>query len=239
VTGHTGHVSLVLALGWLATLLGRQAIPPLLPTISETLGLSSVQVGFALKAMMGLNALVQYPSGRLSDQLTRKSVLVVSLGLTTAGFCLLVASFTYSVFLLGVCLVGIGGGGYFTPARAYLSDLFVEKLGRVYGLQSASGMTGSMLASARGGRRSCPRHCCAVSRPDSSMSSAARLTCSVASISISDGRGRVSPRPRPSAECSPFAWWSRSSSRAFSDFFRPSFRSRRDFRRRLRVSASV
>lgn len=147
ITGYTGRISLVLALGWLATLLGRQAIPPLLPAISRTLGLSSVQAGFALTVMLGLNALVQYPSGRLSDELSRKSVLVVSLTLTAVGFGLLASSITYLLFLLGVCLVGIGGGGYFSPSRAYLSDLFVEKLGQVYGLQSASGMTGSMLAS--------------------------------------------------------------------------------------------
>ncbi|MFB6160346.1 MAG: MFS transporter [Haloferacaceae archaeon] len=146
LTGYSGRVSTVLAVGWTATLLGRQALSPLLPAIVADLGLSPAQAGFALTLMMGLYAAVQYPSGRVSDQLSRTTVLAAGVGVMVVGFGLLTTATGYGALLLGVSLVGIGAGCYFSPARAFVSDLFVERRGQAFGVHTAAGMVGGVLA---------------------------------------------------------------------------------------------
>lgn len=145
-TGYTGRLSLALAAGWFATRLGRNVLPPLLPTISEDLAISPATAGFVLTLMWGIYAALQYPAGRLSDQWSRTTVLTVSLAVMVAGYLLLSAVTTFPVLLAGVTLVGVGGGLYFVPTRAFLSDLFVERRGQALGLQQASGAVGSAAA---------------------------------------------------------------------------------------------
>ncbi|MDY6819310.1 MAG: MFS transporter [Halobacteriales archaeon] len=146
VTGHSGRLSLLLSLGWLATLLGREALPPLLPDIIAALNITSSQAGVALTLMWGLYALMQYPSGRLADGLSRTTVLVVSLVILILGFVLLSVVGSYVAFLFAVALIGIGAGLYFVPTRALLSDLFVERRAQAFGIQMAAGGLGSALA---------------------------------------------------------------------------------------------
>lgn len=146
LTGYSGRISILLALGWMSTLLGRQAVSPLLPTILESLDITPSRAGFALTLMMGLYAVLQYPGGRLSDQLSRTIMLIASLVAMMAGFSLLVITVSYPGFLLGVAMVGAGAGLFFSPSRALISDLFVERRGEVLGLQTAAGMIGGLLA---------------------------------------------------------------------------------------------
>lgn len=80
LTGYSGRMVLLIALGWMAVLLGRQALPPLLPTIIKQLVISPARAGFALTLMMGLYALLQYPAGRLSDIIPRTTLLTASIG---------------------------------------------------------------------------------------------------------------------------------------------------------------
>lgn len=146
VTGYSGRMAVLLALGWLALLLGRQTLPPLLPTIIEQLSISPVRAGFVLTLMMGLYALLQYPAGRLSDVLSRTTLLVASVVGMILGFALLVTVRTYPQLLLGGALLGTSSAFYFTPSRAFLSELFVERRGQAFGLQTTAGMGGSALA---------------------------------------------------------------------------------------------
>lgn len=143
LSGHTGRMLGVLAIGWFAVRLGREAVPPLVPTIIDDLAISPAQAGFALTFMMGFYALLQFPGGRISDQLSRSVVLMASLGMVFAGFVTLTMVTGYPGFLLALGVVGAGAGLFFVPARALLSDLFVEKRGEAFGLQSAAGSLGA------------------------------------------------------------------------------------------------
>ncbi|MFB6300249.1 MAG: MFS transporter [Halobacteriales archaeon] len=146
LTGYPGRMVLLLAFGWLSILLGRQALPPLLPTIIEQLRLSPARAGVALTVMMGLYSLLQYPAGRLSDGLSRTTLLVGSIGGMLIGFGLLATVSNYPQLLLGTAFVGLSSAFYFTPSRAMLSDLFVERRGQAFGLQTTAGMGGGALA---------------------------------------------------------------------------------------------
>ncbi|WP_205411009.1 MULTISPECIES: MFS transporter [Halorussus] len=139
-------MSTILGIGWATTQLGRQVLPPLLPTITQRLAITPSEAGLALTLMWGAYALVHYPGGRYSDELTRKTVLMAGLGVMVVGFAVLLTVFSYAPFLVGVTLVGIGAGLYFVPMRALLADLFVEQRGRALGINLAAGMAGSVLA---------------------------------------------------------------------------------------------
>ncbi|MDY6818960.1 MAG: MFS transporter [Halobacteriales archaeon] len=146
VTGYTGRLLIAVSIGWAFIQTGRLVISPLLPAISADLGLSSTRAGFAITVIWGLYALLQYPSGRLSDQLSRTTLLVAGLVLLCVGFFVLSGAPTYLVLLAGAAVVGLGAGLYPTPARGLVSDLFVARRGQAFGIHTASGDVGGVLA---------------------------------------------------------------------------------------------
>lgn len=141
--GADGRVLVALSAGWLAVRLGREAIPPLIPTLIDDLQISPSTAGFGLTVMWLVYALSQYPGGRLSDGLSRKTVLAASLATLVVGFLALSVVSTYVGLLVGFVLVGLGAGLYFVPSRALLTDVFGERRGHVFGIQSASGSIGA------------------------------------------------------------------------------------------------
>jgi predicted MFS family arabinose efflux permease len=146
VTGYAGRLFLATSVGWLAIQGGRLVLSPMLPAITADLGITDAQAGVAFTLLWGLYALLQYPSGRLSDALSRKTLLVSGLGLVVLGFGALAASPTYLTFLAGAAVVGVGAGLYPTAARALVSDLYTAKRGRAFGLHTASGDLGGVAA---------------------------------------------------------------------------------------------
>lgn len=146
--GHSGRISLALALGWLAFLLGRETIPLVLPTVIEDLAITDSQAGAALTVMWATYALSHFPAGRLADRLTNKTVLIPSLVLAVGGFGVLSMSRSFAGMVLAVILIGGGGGAYYVATRGLLADTFVERRGEAFGVQIAAGSIGSALASA-------------------------------------------------------------------------------------------
>ncbi len=145
-TGYSGRLFLTASLGWLSIQMGRQLLPPLLPNIIDDLAITSTQAGFALTLLWGLYAIFQYPSGRLSDRLSRKTLLVVGMGFVCLGFLVVSRTVSYSTFLLGAAVVGVGAGLYPTAARALVSDLFVRRRGQAFGLHTSLGDLGNAAA---------------------------------------------------------------------------------------------
>lgn len=144
--GYTGRLSTIVSLGWLTILLGREAIPPLLPSIITDISITSAGAGIGLTIMWAIYSLLHYPAGKLSDSLSRTLLLQASFLLTSVGFLLILAVSSFPGFLLAVSCLGFGAGLYFTPARSLVSDLFIEKRGQVLGIHGAAGMIGSALA---------------------------------------------------------------------------------------------
>lgn len=144
--GRSGRLLLVLSIGWLVVQMGRQLLPPLLPAIIQTLDITPFLAGLTLTVLWGVYALCQYPSGRLSDRLSRKTVTLTGLGLTAVGFGAIGLSRTYPAFLCAVVVGGIGTGLFPTAARANISDLFVARRGQALGIHTAMGSVGNALA---------------------------------------------------------------------------------------------
>ncbi len=146
VGGYSGRLLLSVSIGWMFIQTGRLLVSPLLPAIRADLAITSTQAGFAITTIWGIYALLQYPSGRLSDQLSRTTLLVGGLSLISAGFLAFAGAPTYLTFLAGAIVVGLGAGLYPTPARGLVSDLFVERRGQAFGLHTASGDAGGIIA---------------------------------------------------------------------------------------------
>nr|WP_193570220.1 MFS transporter [Halorussus sp. JP-T4] len=146
LTGYTGRLLLTVSLGWTAIQTGRLVLSPLLGNVMTDLRITEFQAGLAFTLLWGLYAMGQYPSGRLSDRLTRKSLLVAGLSLVVVGFAALASAPTYPFYLLGAAVIGVGAGLYPTPARALVSDLFVDRRGEAFGLHTASGDVGGAAA---------------------------------------------------------------------------------------------
>jgi len=79
-------VSPTVALAWFAFLLWRETLPPLLPTLVDSLSIDGSEVGLLLSVTLATYALSQYPGDRLADQLTRKTVIVTGLVVAVVEF---------------------------------------------------------------------------------------------------------------------------------------------------------
>jgi MFS family permease len=141
-TGYGGHLLIALSLGWFTIQIGRLVLSPLLPTIIDDLAITPTQAGFGLTTLWGVYALFQYPSGHLSDRLSRKTLVVAGLVMVVLGFGLFGLATSYPLFLVAAVVAGVGTGLYPTAARALISDHFVEKRGRAFGLHTGSGDIG-------------------------------------------------------------------------------------------------
>jgi predicted MFS family arabinose efflux permease len=136
----------VTALAWAALQLARFAIPPLLPEMRADLGLSLTEAGIALTVFQAVYAGFQYPSGRLSDDWSRATLLAPSFVVLGAGCLMLGGAVGLRTLLAGMAVFGVGKGLYAIPSRALLSDLFVERRGRALGVFSAGTDLGGILA---------------------------------------------------------------------------------------------
>jgi len=132
--GYTGRLFLLVTFAFLALKIGSRLLPPLLPAIIDDLAISPLAAGAALSLLSVMRATLQYPSGRFSDGLSRKTVLLGGVVCGLVGFAFVATTPAYAVFLLGVTMLGIAEGLFSPAARALLSDLFVEKRGRAFGL---------------------------------------------------------------------------------------------------------
>jgi predicted MFS family arabinose efflux permease len=138
---------LVLVLGWAGIQVARFLLPPLLPRITDSLGLSPGGIGLALTAFGLVYAVVQYPSGTYSDALSRATLLLPGLVVLLAGVAVIALSVTAWVFVAGVVVLGVGKGLYASPSRALVSDLFDARRGRALGVYSAGTDVGALAAS--------------------------------------------------------------------------------------------
>lgn len=145
--GYSGRIFITLTLGLLSIKVGQRLLPPVLPMIISDLRITAFEAGIALTVMSVTRAVLQYPSGRYSDRLSRKTVLLASLGLGLLGLSLLTSSISYVMFIVGIVVLG-GAVGLYDPAdRALLSDTFQEKRGRAFGFHLLASDMAGILAS--------------------------------------------------------------------------------------------
>lgn len=146
VRGYSGRMFGTFLLITLAGSVGRLVLSPLLPTIIADLDITRSAAGVGLTVLWASTAIAQFPGGRLCDGLTRKTVLVVGLVANVVGFTMLAGSNGYPDLVLALAVIGLGTGLFIPAKYLVLTELFVERRGRAFGVNSAAAEIGGVLA---------------------------------------------------------------------------------------------
>lgn len=144
--GPTGRLFVGVSLAWAVLQVGRFLLPPLLPSIIETTGISVAAAGVSLGVLQLTYAASQYPSGRYSDVVGRSVFVVAGLVVVALGFLLLSATASLLVLVAATSVIGVGKGLYAIPSRALLSDRFEARRGRALGVFTAGTDVGGVVA---------------------------------------------------------------------------------------------
>ncbi|WP_254525894.1 MFS transporter [Natrinema caseinilyticum] len=140
------HTALLLCtFAFMATMVARLVISPLVPAITDDFAVSNAALGTALSLMWGTYALTQFPSGILGDRFGERRVVLVSLGLTAISSVLLAVSPSYEFFVLSTVVLGLGAGLHYTVATTYLTKQFADT-GRAIGVHIAGGPIAGLFA---------------------------------------------------------------------------------------------
>ncbi len=144
-----------------ATLLGQVAaahfvshfhimtLPALIPLLPGHLGVSFIELGFAITAFNLVSLLVQTPLGFLTDRLGARRMLVAGLMLGGASFVALAFTKSYVFLILSMMSAGLANGVYHPADYAMLSrGIRGEKMGRAFSFHTFAGFIGGAVAPA-------------------------------------------------------------------------------------------
>ena len=122
-------------LAFFVTMVGRLAISPVVPTITEEFAVSNGLVGAALTGMWLTYALAQFPSGILADRFGERIVILASIAGTGLTSVLIVVAPQFAVFVLGTVLLGAAAGLHYSVATSLLARTY-DDLGTAVGIHN-------------------------------------------------------------------------------------------------------
>ena len=124
-------------------------LPSLIPLLPAHLGVSFIEVGFALTAFNLVSLLAQTPLGLLTDRVGARRMLIAGLILGGASFLLLASTRSYGFLILAMMGVGLANGVYHPADYAMLSrGIRGEKMGRAFSIHTFAGFIGGAAAPA-------------------------------------------------------------------------------------------
>lgn len=122
-------------------------LPALIPLLPAHLGVSFIELGFALTAFNLVSLVVQTPLGFLTDRVGARRMLVAGLVLGGASFLLLASTKSYVFLILAMMGVGLANGVYHPADYAILSrGIRGEKMGRAFSVHTFAGFIGGAAA---------------------------------------------------------------------------------------------
>ncbi len=146
------RILLLLLVGVFMGSLDIGIVGPALPAIGTDFGvnerlLSWVFTIYILFFMIGTPLMA-----KLSDIYGRKTIYLVNILLFAAGTVITITAFSFEMVLLGRAIQGVGAGGIFPVANAYIGDIFPpEKRGGALGILSSVWGLSSVLGPVLGG----------------------------------------------------------------------------------------
>jgi MFS family permease len=106
------------------------------------------EVGVLYSALLFAYAVMQFPSGYLSDRFSRRIVITAGAVVFGLGSLFVFVSAPYWSLLVGMGLIGLGTGTHKTVAITMLSRLYPSKTGLSVGVMDTVGQAGGALAPA-------------------------------------------------------------------------------------------
>lgn len=110
----------------LTDLIGFGIVIPLLPTISQQIGITGLSLGILVSAYPLAQFFAAPILGSLSDRYGRKPILVISKLGTVVAYIIFAYSRSFPLLLLSKLIDGATGGNI-SAARAYISDITTPK----------------------------------------------------------------------------------------------------------------
>ncbi|GAB6878541.1 MFS transporter [Halorubrum gandharaense] len=132
-------------LAFMATMVARLVISPLVPEITADFGASNTVVGVALSGMWAAYALAQFPSGVLGDRYGERTVILAAVGATAVASVLIAVSPTIGAFVVFTIVLGAGAGLHYSVATTFLAKQF-DDIGRAIGVHVAGGPIAGLAA---------------------------------------------------------------------------------------------
>ncbi|WP_318567038.1 MFS transporter [Salinigranum marinum] len=142
----TFDVLVFMSLLWLLVQYLRFVFPPLFETIQTEYGVSNADVGIMYSALLFAYAIMQFPSGYLSDRFSERGVLTAGAVVFAVGSLFVFLSAPFWSLLVGVGLIGLGTGTHKTVAINMLSRLYPSRTGLSVGVMDTVGQAGGALA---------------------------------------------------------------------------------------------
>lgn len=102
-------------------------IDPLIPLISERLGIGYDRIGLVLFASASISLISTFLSGRFSDKYDIKKIIMTGIILTSAGFLIYGVFFSFLIFLLTVIFFRVGSGILDSSVHAYVSKRYPRR----------------------------------------------------------------------------------------------------------------
>jgi len=145
------RVTLITAFAGNFSVLGsRLLLGAVVPIILIEFDASKSSIGLAMTGMWAIYALLQFPSGVLSDRYGEYRIILVGLVATALGMGLVALSPSLLAYGIFVLVLGAGTGLFFSPTSSLLSRLFGTK-GSALGVLTAGGSAAGVVYPAVGG----------------------------------------------------------------------------------------
>lgn len=103
--------------------LGFGGIVPAMPLYAESFGVSATAIGFAVAAYGLARFLIGMPTGKLSDWLGRRPTLAIGGIVSAIGNLWCAEADTYTSFMVGRFIAGLGAGLVLTAGQVVLADI--------------------------------------------------------------------------------------------------------------------
>lgn len=142
---HRHTVLTLTTTSFVCTMFARVILSPLIPRIMDDFSVSRGAIGLALTGMWAIFALMQFPSGVLSERFGERRIVLAALGFTALGSLLVALAPSYLLFALLILFVGIGAGLFMPAAASLLTKLFPGSTGRALGVNTMGSPIGGLV----------------------------------------------------------------------------------------------
>lgn len=132
-------------LAFFATMVGRLAISPVVPLITDEFAISNSLIGLALTGMWIAYSASQFPSGVLADRIGERSVILIAIGGTAlTGLSVALAPF-FALFVVGTIALGATAGLHYSVATTLLTRAY-DNIGTAIGVHNIGAPAAGLLA---------------------------------------------------------------------------------------------
>ncbi len=132
-------------LAFFATMVGRLAISPVVPLITDEFAVSNSVIGIALTGMWMAYFASQFPSGVLADRFGERPVILIAIGGTAVASLFLSLAPLFTLFVLGTIALGGVAGLHYSVATTLLTRTY-DEIGTAIGVHNSGGPAAGLIA---------------------------------------------------------------------------------------------